>query len=101
MTDFHRSITRVAAKVHDCRWCREPIARGEKYNATTTVAAGEFWTAKWHPECEEAMDKSWMEARSIEGDPICDMPHRRGKTCEETPCGNAQYVPIGSAWSQP
>lgn len=43
-------ITRTAQKEHACIWCREKIAKGEKYIEERSVYEG-IQFHRWHPEC--------------------------------------------------
>ena len=46
---------RIARKAHQCVWCPEPIAKGERYYDERSKYEGDFQYHKWHPECRDAL----------------------------------------------
>lgn len=44
----------TAKKSHQCNWCGERIAQGEKYTREFVVWEGDAWTKKVHVECAAA-----------------------------------------------
>lgn len=90
MMTFQRERVVKARKGYWCEWnCAEPIVIGESHTYVVGNAAGDFSAGRFHTECWDAFVDSWHDADAMPGDPLCDERHRRGKTCNETPCGNA------------
>ncbi len=51
--------TRRAAKPHRCYYCAQRIAVGEVHGYRTGTTDGDFWTMRFHPECDAFAQKHW------------------------------------------
>lgn len=51
--------TRRAAKRHRCTYCDQLIEVGELHGHRTGVSYGDFWTMRFHPECDDWASKNW------------------------------------------
>lgn len=49
-----RKIKRTQ-KDANCEWCGETIHAGEPSTILSGVHEGDFWTARYHPECSDAL----------------------------------------------
>jgi hypothetical protein len=77
VSDFYRSTpvkrTRRACR---CRWCDELIEAGQP----SVYVAGlyeDFFTARFHPECDEAVSR-WYRENQCYGEPWPEDPMNRG-----------------------
>ncbi len=68
MSTCFDSHTRRAAKPHRCYYCAQQIARGEVHGYRIGTSYGDFWTMRFHPECDAAAS-GWDE-----GDYECFSP---------------------------
>ncbi len=57
-TSFPDSIRR-AAKRYRCYYCDEGIEIGERYGYRAGTSYGDFWTMRYHPECDEYACEHW------------------------------------------
>ena len=51
--------TRRAAKRYRCWFCQEKIEPGESHGHRTGVSDGDFWTMRFHPECDDYAMEHW------------------------------------------
>jgi hypothetical protein len=55
-----------AAKRRSCWYCGESIEIGETHGYRTGVDGGDFWTMRFHPECDAYACENW-DAEDWEG----------------------------------
>ncbi len=48
-----------AAKGYRCWYCNEKIEIGEKHGYRTGIMEGDFWTMRFHPECDAFAQEHW------------------------------------------
>ncbi len=48
-----------AAKCHHCWYCGQRIEVGERYGTRNGVSYGDFWTMRFHPECDDYAAEHW------------------------------------------
>jgi hypothetical protein len=77
MTTVLSESTPKARRAHVCSWCREKIVVGERHYRQSLVDHGEFWDARMHNECHEAMHR----CKENLDDP--SIVYTRGCTCEQ------------------
>lgn len=52
----------TARKQHRCWYCGQRIEIGEKHGVRVGESYGDFWTMRFHPECDQyATDHHWDE----------------------------------------
>ena len=78
----HWTVSRTAAKQHICTWCETAIESGKQHLYHRGALWGDFYTYRTHTECDEAI---WRDPHHQFSEyELCQDPHRRGMTCEET-----------------
>ncbi len=50
---------RRAAKRYRCYYCDQRIEVGDFHGHRTGVNEGDFWSMRFHPECDEYAQKNW------------------------------------------
>jgi hypothetical protein len=60
-----------------CRWCWEPINAGDPSVYVSGAWEGEFFSSRYHPECEEAFHH-WHEQEKDWGDLMPEERMQRG-----------------------
>jgi hypothetical protein len=60
-----------------CGWCWEPINPGEPSVYVSGAWEGEFFTARYHPECDKAIPR-WYEQEKAWGEPMPEERMNRG-----------------------
>jgi hypothetical protein len=75
---FHneRHVKRTRAD-RKCDWCWEPINAGEPSVSTSGTQDGDFYSCRYHPECNDAMNRFAHEVLSW-GDPLPQDRMNRG-----------------------
>lgn len=77
MSFYKETIIQGARKVHRCNWCHERIERGNSYRRIIGTEAGDFFRAKYHPECNSAITEYCIENNAF-GEELPDEPMQRG-----------------------
>lgn len=75
---------RVARKAHQCFYCGNRIEIGEVHGYRTGVDGGDFWTMRYHPECEAfAVAQKWGQDEYMFHEPGCEF-ERPAKVAKES-----------------
>lgn len=61
-----------------CRWCHEIIEKGQPSVVATGVYEGDFYSTRWHPECNEAFHRWWKKYGQHEDEFPYDPMNRGG-----------------------
>ncbi len=48
-----------AAKPYRCYYCDQRIEIGDKHGYRTGTSEGDFWTMRFHPECDAYATEHW------------------------------------------
>jgi len=57
MTDFNKTILRLARKDYKCRCCHKWIKAGEHYIKEFGVCEGNWYQNKYHAKCGELVER--------------------------------------------
>lgn len=68
----------VAKKAHGCIYCGDDISIGERHFRYVGKWEGEFQNWRMHGDCLDAHQRETFDGE------ICEGPHQRGRTCDET-----------------
>ena len=55
MSFHHTRHVRKTQKTQECRWCWEPIQKGDPSVATSGIFEGDFCSGRYHPECHDVI----------------------------------------------
>lgn len=61
MSAIFSDSTHRAAKPHRCWYCGQRIEKGETHGYRTGTSYGDFWSMRFHPECDAFAQKHWSE----------------------------------------
>lgn len=64
-------------KEQRCDWCWETIQKGDPSVSTAGKFVGDFYTARYHPECHLAISR-WVHAYSDRSEPLPEERMNRG-----------------------
>lgn len=64
-------------KEQKCDWCWEVIQKGDPSVSTAGNFQGDFYTARYHPECDLAIPR-WVRAYSDWSEPLPEERMNRG-----------------------
>lgn len=53
--------THRAGKRYRCWYCGQLIERGDTHGRRAGVSCGDFWTMRYHPECDAWACEHWNE----------------------------------------
>lgn len=59
MSTVLSNSTPRAAKRYRCWYCAQRIEVGEKHGYCTGTNEGDFWTMRFHPECDAYAQEHW------------------------------------------
>ena len=88
-SETHVKKTRKARR---CDWCSEGIEKGDPSVSTSGIFDGDFYSARYHPECAAAITR-YYTANNCWGEEMPDWVMNRGGILEageiEEPIANA------------
>jgi hypothetical protein len=75
---FHNEISvKKTRNTCKCNWCWWPIEKGQPSIYRAGVYEGDFFTARYHPECSSAV-RRWYEVNDAWGEPMPEYRMNRG-----------------------
>lgn len=83
MSVLNQRLIKSARKRHTCDWCGKFIHIAESYIYTAHIYEGDFQVWKAHPECEQALIRSYKDGSLEQYEEVGKWSHERGMTYKE------------------
>lgn len=61
MDFFNKTKIKKTRKARWCDWCGEKIQKGDPSVCTAGIFEGDFFTGRYHPECDAAVERYYDE----------------------------------------
>jgi hypothetical protein len=91
---FHNEThVKRTRRTRRCNWCGELIQKGDPSVATSGIFEGDFYTGRYHPECNAAALR-WYRVNNAWGEAMPDYPMNRGGIEEK---GEPETEPLDTA----
>ena len=90
MSFYRETNVKNTRRARSCDWCCELIEKGSPSVATSGLFEGDFFSARYHPECRAAITR-YYNKHNCWGEGMPDEPKNRGGIEEK---GESEESPL-------